>query len=184
MKILSIVSDRHPALRKKSTEIKFPLEKHITDLAKKMREYLINSQDYSFLEKHPRVRTGVGLAAPQIGKNIRMFAVYFENNDEKFYDFVLINPRVTSRSATLSYLAAGEGCLSVDIDHPGFVVRNASITIEGYDVMTSQNVKLELGGYPSIVFQHEFDHLDGILFYDRIDKENPTKPIDGAIVIE
>ena len=184
MKMLSIVSDKKASLRKKSVEIRFPLEKYIVDLAHKMREHLINSQNLSFLEKHPKVRTGVGLAAPQIGKNIRMFAIYFEIDENEKYDFVLVNPKIVKRSSTPSYLSGGEGCLSVDTDHPGYVVRSSAISISAFDVISNKQISLNLEGYPSIVFQHEYDHLDGILFYDRINKENHFNELEGAVVID
>src|SRR5690606_40685616 len=66
-----------------------------------------------------------------------------------------------------AYLTSGEGCLSVDRNVPGYVHRYARITITGYDVNTEQEVKLRLKGLPAIVFQHELDHLNGVMFYDR-----------------
>ena len=183
MKSLRIISDKHASLRRKSVEVKFPIEQHIIDLANNMRNYLINSQDPEYLKKHPRTRSGVGLAAPQVGKNIRMFAVAFVD-DESVYDFVLINPVITKVSKTPSFLAGGEGCLSVNEEHKGYVIRNSAITIEGFDLNTKKMVSVDLEGYPAIVFQHEYDHLDGVLFYDRISKHDPFKEIEGAIVIE
>ena len=148
-----------------------------------MREYLIKSNDPVFLEKHPQVRSGVGLAAPQIGKNIRMFAVLCEDK-EQIIDVVLLNPKISEKSQELCYLPSGEGCLSVNDEHLGLVMRHRKITIEGYDLLANSHVQLTLENFPAVVFQHEYDHLDGILFYDRIDKDNPTLPLDGAICLE
>lgn len=191
MKKLNIVSDKKASLRRKSQPINFPLESYIIDLGKKMRNHLINSQDYDYIQKNPKVRPGVGLAAPQVGKNIRMFAVYFTDQiqieDQIFettYDYVLVNPEIIKRSETPTYLKGGEGCLSVNEEHCGYVIRNYEITITAYDLNTSSNVTLNLKGYPAIVFQHEYDHLDGILFYDRINHSNPFLEVENAIVIE
>ena len=183
MKTLTILSDKKTSLRRKSAEIKFPLEKYVLDLGRKLREHLINSQDEKFLEKHPNVRSGVGIAAPQVGKNIRMFAVLCEHGETELYDYVLLNPKITKKSSEMCYILGGEGCLSVNEEHVGFVPRHHRITISGFDLFLEKEIELTLEGFPSVVFQHEYDHLDGILFYDRINKENPTKEIDGAIVI-
>jgi len=184
MKNLTIIDDSKSSLRKKSAEIKLPLEKHILDLANKMRNYLINSQDTEFVRKHPRVRPGVGLAAPQIGKNIRMFAVLFDMSEEEIYDYVLVNPIIAEKSDAFCYIKGGEGCLSVPSQHNGYVPRHHKITIKGLDLVSKREVVLKLEGYPAVVFQHEFDHLEGILFYDHINKENPFEKIMDAIEID
>ena len=67
---------------------------------------------------------------------------------------------------------AGEGCLSVNRDVEGHILRNARITVEGYDE-DGNKVKYRAREELSIAFQHEIDHLEGILFYDRIDKNKP-----------
>lgn len=92
------------------------------------------------------------------------------------------NPKIISHSVEKAYLVSGEGCLSVDEDIPGYVPRYARITVEAYDE-EGKKLRLRLKEYAAIVFQHEIDHLNGILFYDHIDKENPFKPIDNAIPV-
>ena len=77
----------------------------------------------------------------------------------------------------------GEGCLSVDREVEGFVPRYRRITVEGYNVK-GEKVKLRLRDYISIVFQHEIDHLNGQLFTDRIDKNQPLAPIANAKPLE
>ena len=81
-----------------------------------------------------------------------------------------------------AYIDAGEGCLSVDEEHPGHVIRHFKITVEAFDAKSHQNIVITARGYDAIVLQHEIDHLDGILFYDRIDKVHPDKTIPGAYV--
>ena len=74
-------------------------------------------------------------------------------------------------------------CLSVKDSHFGYVKRSYKIKIKAYDYVSKQNIVLSLKGYVAIVVQHEYDHLFGILYYDRIDKKNPTDTSDGAIEI-
>ena len=83
----------------------------------------------------------------------------------------------------MAYLKDGEGCLSVNDEHQGYVPRYAKVTIKGYDALTDQEVKIVARGYEAIVFQHELDHFDGIIFYDKIDADDPFKPIPNAMAI-
>ncbi|HLU23404.1 MAG TPA: peptide deformylase [Bacillaceae bacterium] len=173
-----IVREDHPILRKVADEVSLPPSNEDKNTLKEMREYLLNSQDPELSVKY-NLRPGVGLAAPQINISKRMFAIYLEDN-EKLYDYALINPKIISHSVEKAYLTSGEGCLSVDRNVPGYVHRYARITITGYDVNTEQDVKLRLKGLPAIVFQHELDHLNGVMFYDHINPENPFQVEEGA----
>ena len=83
----------------------------------------------------------------------------------------------------MGYLDSGEGCLSVKDEHPGHVFRHARIKVRGYDLIQDKNVVISAEGYFAIALQHEIDHLSGILFYDRIDKNNPWKEDAEAEVI-
>jgi peptide deformylase len=66
---------------------------------------------------------------------------------------------------------------------PGFVPRYARVTVRGWD-LDGNEVKLRLKGLPAVVFQHEIDHLNGIMFYDHINPNNPFQTIPDAIAIE
>ena len=72
------------------------------------------------------------------------------------------------------YVEEGEGCLSINRDVEGIVPRHARVTIEGYDI-DGNKIKIRGREELAIAFQHELDHLDGILFIDKIDKKNPYK---------
>ena len=111
-----------------------------------------------------------------------MFAIYYENEEEKI-QYALINPKIIQNSIKKVALASGEGCLSVDNDHPGYVYRYDKIIIKGYDAITDKEVTITARGYDAIVLQHEYDHLDGILYYDRINKDNPTLEIPNSYLI-
>lgn len=165
-----VVRDGHPALRAKAEDVALPPSKEDFELLKKMRQFIINSQDEEIAEKYG-LRAGVGIAAPQLGVTKKMFAAYFEY-DDKLYDYMLINPKIISHSVEQAYLPGGEGCLSVDEVYEGYVVRHKRITVKAFNEK-GEPVKLRLKGYPAIVFQHEIDHLNGIMFFDHINKENP-----------
>lgn len=182
MKLFKIFLDTDPVLHEKCKEVETPLSDEIRQTALDMVEYLKASQDDMISQKY-HIRSGVGIAAPQIGIAKRFFAVYFEDND-KVYEYGLINPVILSTSVKKAYLASGEGCLSVPKDKKGHVYRYFKITIKGFDVVSNKEVTLKLHGYPAIVFQHEYDHLDGVLYYDRIDKENPMYDDSEAVCIE
>lgn len=176
-----IVRDGHPALRKKSKEVSLPPSEEDKEILNKMLEFIKNSQDEEIAEKY-NLRTGVGLAAPQIGINKQLFVMHF-TYDDRLYSYQLINPKIISHSVEKAYLSSGEGCLSVDEQIDGYVVRHARITVKAFDI-DGNPVKLRLRGYPAIVAQHEIDHLNGIMFYDHINKENPFYVPDGAKPIE
>lgn len=176
-----IVRDGHPALRKKSKDLSFPLAEEEIDILNKMTTYLKNSQDEEMVEKY-NLRTGVGLAAPQLGINKRLIAIYFEKDDE-LYDYQLVNPKIIGHSVEQAYLTNGEGCLSVDEVIEGYVVRHHRITVRAYDVEGNE-LRLRFKGYPAIVVQHEIDHLDGIMFYDHINESNPFLAPENAVRLE
>lgn len=107
---------------------------------------------------------GIGLAAPQVDFGKRIFVV--DTGETKSQKFALINPVIKESSDKLEPYE--EGCLSV----PGInadVIRPESILISGY-TREGKEVEIEANGLLARVFQHEYDHLDGILFIDRIEK--------------
>ncbi len=175
--MLKIIRDNAPSLRQKSTKVEAPYNQEDINLILEMHEYIKNSQ----LEEND-IRSGVGLAAPQVGVNKRMLVVYYETEDG-IISHALINPRVTATAIRQCYLASGEGCLSVEDEHEGYVYRANKITIEAYDAIKKQDVTIIARGYEAIVLQHELDHLDGILFYDRISKSAPFKIIENSVEI-
>ncbi|WP_174613108.1 peptide deformylase [Virgibacillus ihumii] len=177
-----IVREGHPSLREKAEEITVPPSEDDKKLLQEMLEFVKNSQDDELAEKYD-LRPGVGLAAPQLGVNKRMIAIHFEDAKGKLYSYGLFNPKIISHSVQQAYLAAGEGCLSVDRNVEGYVHRNARITVTATDLEGNQ-LKLRLRDYPAIVFQHEIDHLNGVMFYDHINKDNPFLTNENAKAIE
>lgn len=152
---LPIVIYGHPILRKVSEDITmdYPdLEKFIKDMYQTMDE-----------------ADGVGLAAPQVGRNIRIFTVdgsAFEDVDATCVGFrkVFINAHITERWG--EEVTRNEGCLSVPGIHED-VTRQDHIRIEYMDEKGVQHQE-EFSGIKAWIIQHEYDHLEGILFTDHL----------------
>jgi len=168
-----ITKEGNPVLRKVCEEVKLPLSEEDLNVLKGLHEYEVISQIDELVKKYG-IRPGVGIAAPQVGCDKRMFAIECDDflNNNKHYSFCVINPKIIERSKELTYLPDGEGCLSVDRPTCGIVPRPNKIVVKTwlYDFETNklQFKTLRLEGYPAIVFQHEYDHLDGILFVDKL----------------
>ncbi|MFC0470592.1 peptide deformylase [Halalkalibacter kiskunsagensis] len=162
-----IVREGDPVLRQVAKEVPLPANKEDIQTLQKMLEFVINSQDPDLAEKY-ELRPGVGVAAPQIGISKRMFAIHVTDEQDQLYSMGLFNPRIVSHSIEETHLEGGEGCLSVDRDIQGNVPRYSRITVKGTN-LNGEDVTLRLRGLVAIVFQHELDHLNGIMFYDRIE---------------
>jgi len=177
-----IVREGHPTLRKRAEEMKFPLSSADRELCEDLMEYVINSQ-ISEISVEFDLRPGIGIAAPQINIAKRAFALHFTETEQEPISFIAVNPKIVSHSIEKTYLASGEGCLSVDREIEGYVPRYARITIKAYDI-DGNEFKKRLKGLAAIAFQHELDHLNGIMFFDHIDKSLPFKEIPGATPFE
>ncbi|MBR6690698.1 MAG: peptide deformylase [Bacilli bacterium] len=170
-KKLDILDEKDNRLRKVSVDAKLPL----SDEYKALVERIITELTYSQIEEYEKkynLRPGMGLAFPQLGINERVIVIVHEYDDGKFDNYVVVNPKITSSSNELIAAEAGEGCLSVNRNVEGHILRYARVTVEGYDV-DGNKIKIRAREELAIAFQHEIDHLNGILFYDRIDKNKP-----------
>ena len=177
-----ITRDGNPVLRNVAKPLTFPLSDHYKKLAEDMMEYLINSQDPKIAEKH-QLRAGVGLAAPQVGEGVQMASLLVPDEEGNIiFKETFVNPEILSESVRQVCLSEGEGCLSVDKVINGYVPRPDKLTIH-YFTVDGEEKTIRLKDYPAIVASHEIDHLNGHLFYDRINKENPFSLKDDTIVI-
>lgn len=165
-KKVNILDEKDKHLRQISKDVVFPLTNEEKDLIKRSIDHLRYSQIESYSKKY-NLRPGMGLAFPQLGINKRVIIIVHEYDDGKFNNYVFVNPKMVSYSNEIIAAEAGEGCLSVNRDVEGHVPRYARVTIEGFDI-NGNPIKVRAREDLSIAFQHEIDHLDGILFYDRI----------------
>jgi peptide deformylase len=155
MALLDIVTVPEPVLRKKAqkvTDFGSALQDLITSMVETMRE-----------------APGVGLAAPQVGVSERVIVVEFgdENDDQAPLKlFTLVNPEINRYSEESE--TGVEGCLSVP-DFLGEVERAEKVIVKGFN-RHGQPVKIKANGWLARIFQHEIDHLDGVLFTDRAEK--------------
>ena len=173
---LKILDEKEKILRTKSKEVTFPLSKEDKKLIKDVIEYLEMSQIEETREYY-NLRAGWGLAFIQLGIPKRIFVLSQEIEPGKFDRYVVINPKIKSVSEEMIYIEEGEGCLSVNRPTTGIVPRHARMKLEAYDEkgnLYEIRVREEL----AVGFQHELDHLDGILFTDKIDPKQPFKNKD------
>jgi peptide deformylase len=152
MSILKVSRMGHPVLRQRArnverSEIKDPrFQKFIDDMIDTMHEY-----------------SGVGLAGPQVHEGLRIFVAMLDSGDDAEAS-VLINPVVTPADGEV--VEGWEGCLSIP-DIRGRVPRAHKIAVKAFD-RTGRTVEIEAEDFPARVIQHETDHLDGVLFLDRM----------------
>jgi len=166
MPILEILvvdnSEHQPVLRSKSRKVQ-KVTPQLVALAHDMLETM-------------REANGVGLAAPQVGILQRFFVAELppdEEDEESGRPFILFNPEIVKNRGEQVGL---EGCLSI----PGWVgevARSEQVTVQALDEQ-GKSVRLKAEGYLARVFQHEIDHLDGVLFTDRLTDPATLRPVE------
>lgn len=180
-KKLKILDEKDKRLRLISKDVVFPFTEEEKKIIKQSQEELRLSQIDEYSKKYD-LRPGMGLAAIQLGIQKRWFVLVDDlgedlDNEVRFKKYFFANPKIISSSKEIIYAEAGEGCLSVNRDVLGVVPRCARVTIEAYDI-DGNKFQLRLREDMAIAAQHEIDHLQGILFFDHIDKKNPFKDQD------
>ena len=140
-----------PVLRKRAEPVA-----EITEAERQLAEQM--------LETLHATGNGIGLAATQVGILKRLIIVHIgEEDDEEYEPLVLFNPELLSSEGEI---VAEEGCLSIP-DVTADVKRPEKIVVEGIDV-ENESIRIEADGLLARVLQHEIDHLNGVLFIDRI----------------
>jgi peptide deformylase len=158
MSILKVARMGHPVLRRKAR----PLEK--AEIKSAIVQKLIDDMMETMAEYH-----GVGLAAPQIHESLRIFVAALDAAEEDAAEaepLALINPEITVIGDET--VEDWEGCLSIP-DIRGLVPRAKEIKVRAYD-RRGDWLELRAHDFPARVIQHETDHLDGVLFFDRMMK--------------
>ncbi len=168
-----IIREGDPILRTVTEPVSIPPTEDDVAEMDAMMLFLKNSQNEELARKY-KLRAGVGISANQVGLNKRMFAAYFMDDSGEMRELALFNPKIVSHSEAMTYLPESEGCLSVDRIVQGFVPRYERVQVKAWN-REGQEVKMRFRGFGSIIIQHEIDHLNGIMFYDHINKENPYK---------
>jgi peptide deformylase len=155
MSILKVARMGHPVLRAKAR----PLEK--AEIKSAAIQKLIDDMIETMNEYH-----GVGLAAPQIHERLRLFVAALDagDDDEDSEPIAVINPEITIVGSDV--VEDWEGCLSIP-DIRGRVPRAREIKVRAFD-RTGARLELTAHDFPARVIQHETDHLDGVLFFDRM----------------
>jgi peptide deformylase len=153
MAVLEIITSENPVLRRKAKKVN-----KITPRLQKLADDMVETM---------RAAPGVGLAAPQVAVSERLFVAELEKSEEnpgsgKLY--IVFNPEYIFRSE--EKVDGVEGCLSIP-GYAGEVSRHLKVVIKGLD-RHGNRVRIEAEGWLARVFQHEMDHLDGVLFTDRI----------------
>ena len=154
MSILKVARMGHPVLRQKARQ----LEKHelrspetqrfIDDMFDTMREY-----------------SGVGLAAPQVHESVRIFVAHLDTEGRGESEAIaIVNPEIEVIGPEI--IEGWEGCLSIP-DIRGMVPRAAQIVVSALD-RHGKRIEIKAADFPARVIQHETDHLDGVLFFDRM----------------
>lgn len=172
-KNFKILDEKDKRLRQISKEVTFPLSKDEKQTIDDVMTYLKYSQIEKYAKKY-NLRAGWGMSAIQIGIDKRWFVIVEELEDGSFKNYFFANPKIISNSTEMIYVEQGEGCLSVNRDVKGIVPRYARITVEAQDT-NGNKFTMRLREDIAICVQHEMDHLEGMLFFDRIDKKNPFK---------
>lgn len=175
---LKLVFDPHPALRKRALPVPIPLQQTDRQILESLLSYVELSQDKNFAEKY-KIREGVGLAAPQIGISKRLLAVSYGDQPNRIR-YALANPVIIKSSLKKIAIPTGEGCLSIKQPIDGYVYRSVKISVKAYDLLSEDEVIIDARGFDAIVLQHEIDHLNGILYYDYINKSDPFLEIPNS----
>ncbi len=166
--ILKVIDVKDPKLRLKSKEV-VSFDKKLKQLISDMQETLVDQKDPE----------GVGLAAPQVGKNLRLFIIDYRKEKR-----VIINPQIISIAKkikapkTKNKDSILEGCLSLP-HYYGPIKRAPHIKIK-YQNSDGKILTEEFNGFLAQIVQHEIDHLEGILFIDRIlEQKSPLYKFEG-----
>jgi len=169
MAVLRILVEGDPRLRQKATKIR-SVDDSVRKLAADMHETMDDAP-------------GVGLAGPQIGVMRRIIVIHvpgeYEGEDEPDVQMTLLNPEIVKSQGEV---IGEEGCLSIP-NWVGDVPRAEVVTVKAMDLDNKQ-IRFKARGWTARVLQHEIDHLDGILFVDRVEDKSTLRRIEPQEELE
>lgn len=155
MSILKVARMGHPVLRARARNLS------LNDLKSPLTQKLIDDMIETMIEYH-----GVGLAAPQVHEDVRLFVAALGGDEGDHDPIAIINPEITPVGTDI--VDDWEGCLSIP-DIRGRVPRAKEIRVKALN-RQGERIELRASNFSARVIQHETDHLDGILFFDRMKK--------------
>lgn len=169
MALREVIKLPHPTLRRSAHKV----EKFDKDLQKLVNDMIQTMRD----------EPGVGLAAPQVNISQRLIVVEYPEDDSvedaKAKVFIVANPEITAKSDQV--VSGIEGCLSVPNLY-GRVERAQTITVQGQN-QRGADIRIEASGWLARIFQHEIDHLNGVLFVDIADKLFQPDELEDAVEV-
>ncbi len=162
MAVRTIITPENPILRRKARKVT-AFDKELQQLIDDMVETL-------------HAAPGVGLAAPQVAVSQRVIVVHMPDDEETYGSgagqlHIVVNPEIVKASREI--VDGTEGCLSIP-GYQGMVSRHESIKVKGQD-RQGKEIRIKADGWLARVFQHEIDHLDGVLFIDIASKVWPVE---------
>lgn len=176
----TLVKEEDPILRKLAEPVELPLSEEDLDILKGMAMFVMESQTKEKDDEGNLYVPSVGLSAPQIGISKQMFVIVTPDDENNLTVMAVVNPKIMGVSKNFISLSSGESCLSVQSVKSGKVARYEKVRWTGYlvNLQSGELIRKEMSpvdGYLGIVFQHEYDHLGGILFKDLIEDRELTE---------
>ena len=168
----TLIKEENPILRQTAKDVEMPLSNEDMDTLRSMAAFVLESQTKEKDSEGNNYTPAVGLAAPQIGISKKMFVLALPDANGKLFVMAFVNPEITSVSRDFIKLPARERCLSVQSVADADVARYKWVRYTGTLVdlqtgETTRKVMSKMQDYLGILFQHEYDHLLGILITDR-----------------
>ena len=166
-----VLSDKDKRLRASCDKLDV---KNISSEEQELIDQMMKYIDICFQDKEEEygIRPGIALAGPQVGLMKQVIYIHFKEGETE-HKYLLANPQIVSHSMQIVCLQKGEGCLSVNEEHLGLVPRYKRVIVEAYDLLNNKPVKIDNDTVLSVCLQHEIDHLNGVLYYDHINKKDP-----------
>jgi len=180
-----LLLEDNPILREPSKLVEMPLSQDDFETLQEMAAFVMESQTKELDANGDKYRPAIGLSAVQLGILKQMFVIVTTDDDLDLFVMAVVNPRIEKESQNLISLTDGEGCLSVQSVDSAKVPRREWVRWSGtlVDLETGETARKTLSkidGYLGVVFQHEYDHLAGVLFTDITNPKIEKEPAENV----